>query len=173
MKLGTFINSSAFSTISRRLLSTMERKIKLSVGAESFNINYVSAGSGEKGLILLPGALGSAETDFQPQIMDLPTLLPNYTIIGWDPPGYGKSRPPERTFPLNFFYQDASLANSLMKSLGFNKYSILGWSDGGITGIIMSANHSDAIDNLVIFGANAFILPDEIEIYESMEILLV
>lgn len=144
-----------------------EKHIQLNCNKNTYNINYVRSGRGDKAMILLPGALGSAFTDFKPQIEQLPNLLPNYTIIAWDPPGYGKSRPPQRTFPLDFFRRDATVANTLMQSLDFSKYSILGWSDGGITGIIMAAEFNQSIENLVIWGANAYILPKEVEIYES------
>ena len=44
------------------------------------------------------------------------------------PPGYGKSRPPNRTFPPNFFERDAQAAMKFMQSIGHDKFSILGWS---------------------------------------------
>lgn len=144
-----------------------EAQIQLNCNKNMYNVNYVRSGHGDKAVMLLPGALGSAVTDFQPQIEQLPKLLPNHTIIAWDPPGYGKSRPPNRTFPLDFFQRDANVANELMKTLKFSKYSILGWSDGGITGLIMAATFSNFIDKLVIWGANSHILPEEVKIYES------
>ena len=48
------------------------------------------------------------------------------------------------------------------------KYSLLGWSDGGITAIIMAACYPDRVDNLVIWGANAFITHKDIELYEKI-----
>lgn len=130
-------------------------------------INYVKSGQGKKTILLLPGALGSAWTDFKPQIEKLPALLDNYTIIAWDPPGYGLSVPPARTFTTNFFYNDAEDAASLMKSLGYSEYSVLGWSDGGITGIILAAKNPDIIEKLIIWGANAYIAYEETKLYES------
>ena len=59
-------------------------------------------------------------------------------MIAWDPPGYGKSRPPNRTFPDNFFERDATAAVEFMKILGHSKFSIIGWSDGGITALFMA-----------------------------------
>ncbi|XP_055304438.1 valacyclovir hydrolase [Sitodiplosis mosellana] len=156
-----------FSTTSVSMVFE-EKQIQLNCNKNTYNINYVRSGHGENAVILLPGALGSAFTDFKPQIEQLPKLLPNYTIIAWDPPGYGKSTPPKRTFPLDFFHRDASVANTLMQSLDFQKYSILGWSDGGITGIIMAAKFNASIEKLVIWGANSHILPEEVEIYESI-----
>lgn len=155
-----------FST-SNTMFQYEEKHIQLNCNNTSYNINYVRNGHGDKAVILLPGALGSAHTDFQSQIEHLPKLLPNYTIIAWDPPGYGKSRPPNRTFPLDFFHRDADVANQLMKSLNFNQYSALGWSDGGITGLIMAAKFNKSIDKLVIWGSNAYLVAKDVAIYES------
>jgi len=38
-----------------------------------------------------------------------------FTLIAWDPPGYGLSRPPERDFTGNYFRRDADLAAKLMQ----------------------------------------------------------
>ena len=40
-----------------------------------------------------------------------------FTIVAWDPPGYGKSRPPDRDFSngAKYLWQDASLAHALMQ----------------------------------------------------------
>lgn len=38
-----------------------------------------------------------------------------FTLVAWDPPGYGYSRPPDRDFTGDFFHQDAEIAVKLMK----------------------------------------------------------
>lgn len=149
------------------LRQVSENKIKLG----KYNINYVRAGNeGDKGkaVILLPGALGSAQSDFKPQIEALPGLLKDHTIIAWDPPGYGKSTPPPKKFHLDFYEEDAQLANDLMNKLDFESYSVLGWSDGGITGMIMSAFYPKAVQKLVVWGSNAYVIEEETRIYESI-----
>ena len=87
--------------------------------------------------------------------------------MAWDPPGYGKSRPPNRTYPDDFFKRDADLAYNLMKSLGHTKFSVIGWSDGGITSLIMAAEYPENVHKMVVCGANAYIIPDEMAMYES------
>ena len=77
-------------------------------------------------------------------------------MIGWDPPGYGKSRPPMRSWE-NFFREDARIAVATMTALGFNKFSLAGWSDGGITALIAAAQVPDNIHRLVLWGSNAYI----------------
>ncbi|XP_020284135.1 valacyclovir hydrolase [Pseudomyrmex gracilis] len=155
---------------SRRLLTTMssetrkveERKIKV----DDKEINYVRVGKGDHPVLLLPGALGTIWTDWKPQIetMDADKL----TIVAWDPPGYGKSRPPDRTFPDDFFYRDAVYAHNLMKTLGYSIFSLVGWSDGGITSLILAAKYPDSIRKTVVLGANAYIHPDETKIYDDI-----
>lgn len=36
-------------------------------------------------------------------------------MIVWEPPGYGKSRPPDRDFPANMYDRDAHSAHEFMK----------------------------------------------------------
>lgn len=51
---------------------------------------------------------------------------------------------------------------------GHTKYSLLGWSDGGITAIVLAAKYSDCIDRLVVWGANATVTAQDIELYEKI-----
>ncbi len=44
---------------------------------------------------------------------------------------------------------------------------MLGWSDGGITGLILAAKHPHVVDKLVVWGANAFVLEEDIKAYKS------
>jgi len=48
------------------------------------------------------------------------------------------------------------------------KYSLLGWSDGGITAVIMAARYPNRMNSLVVWGANTFVTPGEVEIYEKI-----
>lgn len=150
-----------------RKLCTTSKITEQKINVNGIKINYVSSGSGDKAVLLMPGALGSAWTDFKPQIENLPKLLKNYRIIAWDPPGYGSSIPPKRTFGSDFFRRDAETAHNLMENLGVHTYSILGWSDGGITAMIVAANNQKSVENLIFWGSNSYIVADEIKIYQS------
>jgi len=55
-----------------------------------------------------------------------------------------------------------------MKVLGYSKFSVLGWSDGGITSLLLAAMYPESIRKMIILGANAYIHPDEIKTYEGM-----
>lgn len=153
------------------------------------NINYVKVGSGPHHVFCMPGALGTIWTDFKPQVEGL--NREKFTIVAWDPVGYGKSRPPDKNFAANFYEKDADVAFEFLKVwfhllekcnqnwpklsyvlhnsqlLKVPKISLLGWSDGGITGMILAAKYPSAVNKLVIWGSNSFILPQELEAYKS------
>ncbi|XP_074524696.1 valacyclovir hydrolase [Halichoeres trimaculatus] len=130
------------------------------------NLYYERTGAGKHPLLLLPGAIGSTRTDFGPQLKSL--NKERFTVVGWDPRGYGRSRPPDRDFPLDFFERDAKDAVDLMKALGFSKFSLLGWSDGGITAMIAAAKFPDLINRMVVWGANAYVTQQDLELYEAV-----
>ncbi|XP_012217385.1 valacyclovir hydrolase [Linepithema humile] len=150
------------STMTSKTRNVEERKIKV----DDTEINYARVGKGDHPVLLLPGALGSIWTDFKPQVENL--NVDKLTIVAWDPPGYGKSRPPERTFPDDFFQRDATWAHNLMKTLGYSKFSLVGWSDGGITSLLLASAYPESINKMIVFGANSYIHPDEIKAYESI-----
>jgi len=135
------------------------------VTVESKRIHFVRRGDGPHPLLFMPGALGTAMSDFAPQINGFSES--DFTIIGWDPPGYGKSQPPARDFK-NFFQEDAEMAVKMMNNLGFNKFSLLGWSDGGITALIAAARSEESIGKLVVWGANAYIAKSDMEMIEAV-----
>jgi len=147
----------------RRMSTKVFKEEKIDVGG--VQINYLKAGNGPKNVLCLPGALGTIWTDFKPQLEGLSESM---TVIAWDPPGYGKSRPPMRIFGADFYQSDANAALSLIKALGLNKCSLLGWSDGGITALIMAAR-SPLIDKLVVWGANAYITQEDLKLYNSIK----
>lgn len=59
------------------------------------------------------GFPGSGQTDFGPQLKSMNKQL--FTIVAWDPRGYGQSIPPSRDFPPDFFERDAKDAVDLMQ----------------------------------------------------------
>jgi len=124
------------------------------VTVEDRQIHVAQTGRGDKALLLLPGALGSALSDLKPQLEGLDGE--KLTVVGWDPPGYGQSRPPARRWE-NFFREDAEMAVKTMTALGHHKFSLAGWSDGGITALCAAAKFPHNIDKLVVWGSNAYI----------------
>uniref|UniRef100_A0A2K5C6V1 AB hydrolase-1 domain-containing protein n=1 Tax=Aotus nancymaae TaxID=37293 RepID=A0A2K5C6V1_AOTNA len=136
------------------------------VAVNGVHLHYQQTGEGDHAVLLLPGMLGSGETDFGPQLKNLNKKL--FTVVAWDPRGYGHSKPPDRDFPVDFFERDAKDAVDLMKALKFKKVSLLGWSDGGITALIAAAKYPSYIHKMVIWGANAYVTDEDSMIYEGI-----
>ena len=67
--------------------------------AREVHIEFGGNQEAEKTLVFLPGALGSLETDFKPQFAPDSPLAEKYRLICFEPAGYGRSRPPLRTWP--------------------------------------------------------------------------
>lgn len=53
------------------------------------------------------------------------------------------------------------------QALGFAKFSLLGWSDGGITALIAAAKNPDKIRKMVVWGSNAFVSQQDIQLYDG------
>ncbi|XP_023330698.1 valacyclovir hydrolase isoform X2 [Eurytemora carolleeae] len=104
-------------------------------------IHYVRSGTGTEPVLLLPGALGSALSDFSPQFE-----------------GISK----------DFFSNDANSAQGLMSELGYRQFSAVGWSDGGITGLILAARFPKSVKRLVVFGCNAYISEEDINMINQV-----
>src|SRR5919106_6336085 len=99
------------------------------VHVRGVNLYYEDRGQGPP-LLLVPGALGTAWSDFGPQLDALPNS--GLRVVAPDPRGYGKSRPPAREFPLDLYEQDVQDCAALMETIGCDSYTVGGWSDGAI-----------------------------------------
>lgn len=129
-------------------------------------LHFETTGDGPHTVLLLPGALGSSRTDFSKQLSDFDKK--EYTLVAFDPRGYGKSIPPTRTWPLEFLQRDADDVNGLCQKLGLKQASVMGWSDGGITAMILAAKNPDLVKNLIIWGANAYITENDMKVFNSI-----
>jgi valacyclovir hydrolase len=129
---------------------------------------YEDQGQGQP-LLLIPGALGTGQSDFGPQLDALPGE--SLRVIAPDARGYGKSRPPEREFPLDFYEQDAQDCAALMDTIGCGSYAVGGWSDGAIIGLLLTLNRPQNVTKLVIWGGNAHLTAEDIEAYEHTRLL--
>ena len=94
-----------------RYMSTISSKVEVN----GVGIHYEVVGEGSHVVLCMPGALGSTQSDFGPQLKG---LKDEFTVIAFDPRGYGKSIPPKRDFPADFFVRDANDAAALMDTLG-------------------------------------------------------
>lgn len=103
------IASAKFKPLFRKFSMATET----TVNVNGQTINYVKVGSGDRILLCFPGALGTIWSDFKPQVEKLDKN--KFTVIAWDPPGYGGSRPPKRLFNSDFYHKDADVAHDFLK----------------------------------------------------------
>ncbi|XP_053252990.1 valacyclovir hydrolase isoform X1 [Podarcis raffonei] len=136
------------------------------VEVNGVRLHYQQTGSGSHAVLLLPGMLGSGQTDFGPQLKSMNKQ--QFTLVAWDPRGYGKSIPPLRDFPEDFFERDAKDAVDLMQALKFKKFSLLGWSDGGITALIAAAKNPTLIHKMVVWGTNPSVSEEDVKLYNAI-----
>jgi pimeloyl-ACP methyl ester carboxylesterase len=112
-------------------------------------IYYEIYGSGEP-LLLLHGnqqAIGV----YKEQIAEFSKY---YKVIAVDTRGQGKSTTDEKSYTYNLFADDM---NQLLNHLNIDNANIVGWSDGGNTGLIMAMKYPSKVKKLVTMGACIFI----------------
>jgi pimeloyl-ACP methyl ester carboxylesterase len=112
-------------------------------------IYYEQYGKGEP-LLLLHGnseSIGSFR-------LQIPELSQQYRVIAVDTRGQGKSTEDGTTYTYDLFADDM---NALLDQLQLDSVNILGWSDGGNTGLIMAMKYPRKVKKLVTMGANVFI----------------
>ncbi len=121
------------------------------------SLYYEIYGSGEP-LIMLHGNGGSINA-FKKQI---PFFEKYYQVIAIDSRLQGKSGGSPDSISYDMMAADFC---TLLDYLHIESANVLGWSDGGIDGIIMAMNCPDKVKRLAISGAN--IVPDSTALYSS------
>jgi pimeloyl-ACP methyl ester carboxylesterase len=74
-----------------------------------------------------------------------------YTVLAPDSRGHGKSESGGRRLTYDQMAEDIS---ALLDKLGHKSVHVLGWSDGGIVGLLLAMRHPETVDRLAIMGAN-------------------
>jgi len=108
---------------------------------------YETYGSGQP-LLLLHGDSQSIYAF----LYQIPELAKHFKVIAVDTRGQGKSTD-LTTGPLNYELF-ASDMKQLLDSLHIAKTNVLGWSDGGITGLLMAIKYPSHVNKLAVTGAN-------------------
>ena len=116
-----------------------------------FKMYYETYGSGEP-LLIIHGNGGSIN-DFTNQI---PFFSKNYKVILADSRAQGKSLDPSDSLSYEMMSDDL---NALLDHLHLKSCYVIGWSDGGINGLLLAIRHPDKVKKLAITGAN--LTPDE------------
>jgi len=113
------------------------------------DLYYETYGSGEPLLLLHGNSANISAFKYQ-----IGVLAKKFKVIAVDSRGQGKST--DLTIgPLSYdlFAEDMK---QLLDSLHINKTNILGWSDGGNTGLIMAIKYPQYVNKLATMGANLF-----------------
>ncbi|XP_027205168.2 serine hydrolase BPHL-like [Dermatophagoides pteronyssinus] len=136
-----------------------------SVELNGFPIHWQKFGNGPMIVLLIPGALGTAKSDFYKQLTGKTAFDFNrYTFIAVELPGWGKSRPPKRPYGIDVYDTDVKCCMQLMDHLNYHSYSVLGWSDGAKVAILLailqpSKIQSVAASGIYVYGDSKNILP--------------
>lgn len=107
---------------------------------------YETYGSGEP-LLLIHGN-GSSISAFKFQIGE---FSQHYRVIAMDSRGQGKSELGTKHLTYEQMTEDS---NALLEHLKLDHVKVLGWSDGGIIGLLLAIHHPDKIGMLAVMGAN-------------------
>lgn len=128
---------------------------------------YKIRGNGPHALVCIPAALGTVETHFGPQMDYFGRKGSGYTIVSFDPRGYGRSRPADR-WNNDFFITDAKDAHALMQALSFSNYSVLGWCSGGTAALILASLFPESVRKLVIWNSISYITDEFMQFMEEL-----
>jgi pimeloyl-ACP methyl ester carboxylesterase len=80
-----------------------------------------------------------------------PLLSKTHMVIIADSRGHGRSSMSDQALSYNLMASDVL---QLMDYLRIKKVVVVGWSDGGILGLILAIHHAERISKLFTFGAN-------------------
>ena len=100
-------------------------------------------------VLLLHGFGGTPESDFAGQ---LPHLRSRYRVLAPHLQGYGRSSH-RSSYRLSFYRDDAEDMIRLLDVLQLEQVLILGFSDGGISGLLLAALHPERVRALAVLGA--------------------
>ena len=100
-------------------------------------------------VLLIHGFGGSPESDFGGQ---LAALRSHFRVIAPHLHGYGHSTQ-RSSYALSFYRDDAADLTTLLDILGIDKVLVLGFSDGGIVGLLFAALYPQRALALAVMGA--------------------
>ena len=100
-------------------------------------------------ILLIHGFGGTPESDFGAQ---LPALQSHFRVIAPHLHGYGRSTH-RNSYALSFYRDDAADLSILLDSLTIDKVLALGFSDGGIVGLLLAALYPQRVLALAVMGA--------------------
>lgn len=116
------------------------------LNTRGFKMYYEVYGQG-KPLLFIHGNGGSLAAF----TLNIPVFARHYKVIAVDSRAHGKSTDASDSLT---FEQMADDFNALLDSLHADSAYVIGWSDGGINGLLLAIRHPDKVKKLAITGAN-------------------
>ncbi|HMI98372.1 MAG TPA: alpha/beta hydrolase [Gaiellaceae bacterium] len=108
---------------------------------------YYEVHGADPPLLLLHGGLGSIPEKW------IPDFSPRFQVIAMEQMGHGRTADAvDRPFHYHDMAEDTV---ELMRQLGIESASVLGYSDGGIIGLDMAIHHPERVTKLAVTGANS------------------
>ncbi|EDV22952.1 uncharacterized protein TRIADDRAFT_28160 [Trichoplax adhaerens] len=130
-------------------------------------IYYSLWGNGEEILFIIPGNIGASDIEFSYFTQNVPDHL---RIVTFHVRGCGQSKPPQiREYPLDFYCKDAEDCAAMMKELGFEKYSVLGFCDGGVSAMILAAKYPASVKKLILLSTRSYYTKEELAMISRFE----
>lgn len=116
------------------------------INTRNFKLYYETYGQGEP-LLIIHGNGGSINNF----INQVPYFAKNYQVIIADSRAQGKSTDKGDSLSYEMMTDDL---NALLDTLHLNACNVIGWSDGGINGLLLAIHHPEKVKKLAITGAN-------------------
>ncbi|WP_333599905.1 alpha/beta fold hydrolase [Flavobacterium sp.] len=111
-----------------------------------FKMYYEVYGSGEP--VLFIHGNGGSINNFVKQI---PVFSKKYQVIIADSRAQGKSLDPADSLSYEMMADDYA---ELLTKIGVPSANVVGWSDGGINGLLLAIRHPEKVKKLIVTGAN-------------------
>lgn len=111
-----------------------------------FRMYYETYGQGAP-LLFIHGNGGSINAFAN----NIPFFATRYKVIAVDSRAHGKSVDPTDSLTFEMMADDF---NALLDSLHLDSCYVIGWSDGGINGLLLAIRHPDKVKKLAVTGAN-------------------
>ena len=132
---------------------------KEKVVTDSFIMNYFRFGHGPKPFVILPGISLLSVMNFADAVADAyKVLTDDYTIYVFEP-----QNEITESFSIREVMDDTIEA---LRMLGLGKVTLMGASYGGMTSMMLAAEHPEQVENLILCGTSAYVSDERYRIFE-------